>query len=389
MKRSLIFANPYPHHCHFTILGLKNLRKYYIYSICPGWDLQVLRGLWNTHPPRFADSNLSNIYIAIGFSSIRLIAIILFLCYKIKILDEKKYHKSFYYIVTELACRLVKPSIIYTYHHYFSNLRDITHLEGTLWVNEQIIEPDPFDVNFDKQILSHVSSNITVSPFSCKSINSKNKSRFVQVAYGGDTVRFLNKNAHRKSNNKTITLDSNQFIIVARSNDKRKGIDLFYEALMRIDQDLWEHLKKDVSIYICGSVDVSWSRKFADIQNHSRQKIFIGQLPKEEYLQILRKASVFIMPSRREGMPPAALEACWQCIPCIISKECNLTMFKDNKHGYIVSSKNHIELLEAIKKMLSSHNLIRSFRANLLSDNNLYEWQGYINSLQFLDNVEI
>lgn len=142
----------------------------------------------------------------------------------------------------------------------------------------------------------------------------------------------------------------------------RKGIDILLDAIHLI---IFTHRVKNVSLVLIGSGQdldkISKISKELKIEQHVK---FSGEV--KDPISEMLNYNAFVLPSRREGMPNALLEAMSIGIPCIAS-DCNTgprEIISDNENGLLVTSENSIELAKSMMKIYSSEKLRRHLGVN-------------------------
>jgi GalNAc-alpha-(1->4)-GalNAc-alpha-(1->3)-diNAcBac-PP-undecaprenol alpha-1,4-N-acetyl-D-galactosaminyltransferase len=142
----------------------------------------------------------------------------------------------------------------------------------------------------------------------------------------------------------------------------RKGIDILLYAIHLI---IFTHKVKNVSLVLIGSgkdLDkISKMSKQLKIEQHVK---FSGEV--KDPISKMLNYNAFVLPSRREGMPNALLEAMSIGIPCIAS-DCNTgprEIISNNKNGLLVPSESSIELANSMVKIYSSEKLRRYLGVN-------------------------
>lgn len=142
-------------------------------------------------------------------------------------------------------------------------------------------------------------------------------------------------------------------LAVGRIGDKSKNIELFIEALTKIDI----HLLKDWKIYLVGSITnefLIWMNN--KIKNHTllNEKIIItGHIYNKALLyDIYSKSSIFVMPSKSESWGLAITEAMYFSNYVIATNCCDAfkeMLYNENeKYGCIVENEN----IDAFKSAL-------------------------------------
>ncbi|MHA1676313.1 MAG: glycosyltransferase family 4 protein [Candidatus Njordarchaeales archaeon] len=99
---------------------------------------------------------------------------------------------------------------------------------------------------------------------------------------------------------------------------------------------------------------------------HVESKVFlIGPLKREEVAKYLAKASIFVFPSIREGMPKSVLEAMSAGKPVVASDIPGIReIIKDGVNGILVPPKNPRKLAEAILTLLEDGSLRKKLSRN-------------------------
>ena len=141
-----------------------------------------------------------------------------------------------------------------------------------------------------------------------------------------------------------------------------KGIEEFVEAF-KIVKSKYVH----VECFIAGSFDAGASDY---LSHYDYQKIFehhdlnyIGEIDHENVDRVYKLGDVFVLPSDREGLPKAALEAAAVGIPLILSnvpgcRECI------SNNGYLVQKSNVTELASKMEAFVTNKDLIKNMGKN-------------------------
>ena len=92
-------------------------------------------------------------------------------------------------------------------------------------------------------------------------------------------------------------------------------------------------------------------KTFASLKESSIE--FLGEISYKEMNNLYNKATVFVLPSYREGLPKAALEAASTGMPLVLSdvpgcREC----VEDNFNGYLVKQKDVNDLASKMEKFI-------------------------------------
>lgn len=139
-------------------------------------------------------------------------------------------------------------------------------------------------------------------------------------------------------------------IIFVGSVQKSKGIDILLDAFSRIKSEFPEH-----KILIVGRIEeknyFKGLQSFMEKSNLRGRVIFAGEKRHEEIPELLRKSSLFVLPSRTEGYGIALAEAVACGLPCIASSAVP-SAYEFPRKCKIVASASAEELAEAMRKVL-------------------------------------
>lgn len=105
--------------------------------------------------------------------------------------------------------------------------------------------------------------------------------------------------------------------------------------------------------------------------------IFTGSLSKSQIIEYYQNATIFVLPSYREGFPTSLMEAMSCGIPSIATDvEGSAELIKDRKNGLLVSPKNAEKLAESIIYLLENEgfrNMIGANARDYIVKN--YDWE--------------
>ena len=132
---------------------------------------------------------------------------------------------------------------------------------------------------------------------------------------------------------------------------KKKGIEILIEAVKLLPEDFFNNFEFE----ICGPGEEIYLKfikdkiKNSNLGNNLRFKNFVKR---DEKINYLSKASVFVLPSFEEGDSIALKEALAMSIPVIISKQCRLSLVEEYNAGIVIelSAKNLTESLIQLSK---------------------------------------
>ena len=184
---------------------------------------------------------------------------------------------------------------------------------------------------------------------------------------------FINKNISKKSNSLLIKgngINTKKFPFVER-NDKKELTFLFAARLLK-SKGLNEFLEAGkilmakypkTKFIVAGGVDFEDPETISEKTYESLNKSgieFLGQVPHEKMNNLYKKATIFVLPSYREGLPQAALEAASTGMPLILTdvpgcREC----VTDNVNGYLIRKKDSNDLISKMEKFILNPEIIR------------------------------
>lgn len=110
-------------------------------------------------------------------------------------------------------------------------------------------------------------------------------------------------------------------------------------------------------IMICGTGPLEQElRELAFQWNLEKQCHFLGF--RSDVKTLLMISDLFVMASKREGLPRSTMEAMAAGLPCIVSKiRGNVDLIDDGKGGYTIEPNDYEAFGEAINKVLSDDTL--------------------------------
>jgi len=206
-----------------------------------------------------------------------------------------------------------------------------------------IYEYPPAD--FESRIES-ASPFITISQFN-RSYLQKKFPRLqdkIQVVHCGVDLQKLPHRPSRKMG-KPIRL-----LTVARL-EKVKGVDILLDSC----RDLMER-GVDFECWIAGHGSQRWLLESQRDQLGLGSRIhFLGALPRADILNLYSTADIFILPSRREGIPVSVMEAMAVGLPVIAPRVTGLPeLVNHDQNGWLVGPNNPSELANAVITLIES-----------------------------------
>jgi glycosyltransferase involved in cell wall biosynthesis len=171
-------------------------------------------------------------------------------------------------------------------------------------------------------------------------------------------------------------IDLNQFNYIDRFNDNNdENMKFLFASKLLKDKGLEEFL--DASLYIkskysncsfniAGQFDPSNNQSisknsFEMISEHPDLN-YHGYIPNSDMNQLLEKHHILVLPSYREGLPAAVIEAAATGMPLIVTNVpgCS-SLVEDNKNGYLIKPRSSSSIIEAMEKILKNKARLREF----------------------------
>lgn len=377
----VLFINPQGQHSYFTYLGLSQ-SKYSLHILCPPLLLQLLLRRWK---------NSGLLTLSPGFFEVVFfwpLSLLFFFFYRSHLFSEALYLRFFLYL-SRLYLFFNHFDVVYVYQDYCLPLFDHLLSVGTRIFCEVIIDINEKSDNFYSSMKALASASKRIFPsrnMHCVSFFSHTNSIF--LPYGGDKLPYLCKSRvpitsfHSCHSVLSVSLlQSSSFVVAVRATSSRKGLDLFLDSLKQFsfsDPDLCSC----TYFHICGDlVQPHFKYLAAVLSSYPNINLTFGRLSQPEYLSFLGRCQLFILPSRLEGASPAALEALYSGIPCILSPQCGVDNFVHMRHGLLLNSLSSHALADSLTYVLSSPDLLSRFKSLLSSDKNLFTWTSYLSGI--------
>jgi glycosyltransferase involved in cell wall biosynthesis len=136
--------------------------------------------------------------------------------------------------------------------------------------------------------------------------------------------------------------DDSQFtVFFAGRLDRQKGVDIVLDSIRHLEQ------QKEIVYNICGSGPLrQLVERFANSYSNVN---FLGYVPDDELVQLYKKASLFLMPSRRETFGLVAMEAMASGTPVIVTDIPGPRTYVRESFGRVVPPSNSKALADAIE----------------------------------------
>lgn len=229
-----------------------------------------------------------------------------------------------------------KKKVIYTAHgfHFF---------KGASFVNRTIIKW------IEEWLAHYTDAIITINKEDYEAAKKMRLKEGGKVYYvpgvGIDTNIYENIRVDKHAKFHEIGLPENVKvgIVVGDLNDN-KNVKILVKAL--------PNTPKYFHLIVCGlGPNLSVLKKLAEDMNVSERIHFLGF--RQDIKELYAISDVFIMASKREGLPRSTMEAMCMGLPCVLSNiRGNVDLINEGEGGYLVNPKDFVGFAIAINKVL-------------------------------------
>ena len=385
---SFCFINPFANHSYFTVRALSSVASVYLF--CPPLQIQLFFRAWDTN-----DLALSTVPLKSRLASFS--AICAFLLFRLRLIGHSCYLSLFrFFLIRYLHHTGIHLGFVF-YQDYVANLLAM-HYPGSLRICELIIASDESQPNYLSTISAIQNSSAIVLPTpSLLNLCHDLLHTPIIAPYGGNKIVYQSKPepltqslATPPPKHKYPGILSQTIRIVARAHNYRKGADVFLQSLEILNTMLVSASSPVfLDILICGSiVEPNIKSEYKRVQHllKADRKIHVisKQYQSDSYASLLSSADLFVMPSRLESTSLAALEALWFGVPSILSSQCGVDPFVEDRHGLQLVQHHPAILAQAIYTLSTSIKLREHCRACLAEDRHLFSWSEYFLSYKNL-----
>ena len=113
--------------------------------------------------------------------------------------------------------------------------------------------------------------------------------------------------------------------------------------------------------------------------------LFLGRVPFKNLPALLSQATIFALPSLREGMPYSLLEAMACGKPIVGTNVVGIRdLIKDSKNGLLVPPRNEKELANALLTLLTDRKLRSTFSRNARREALNHSWENISGKIEML-----
>lgn len=205
-------------------------------------------------------------------------------------------------------------------------------------------------------------SSVSICSSICIVQNQDDYDFFISKGFKEESLRIIYGNGidHHQfiDNSPKKDLSIIKFLFVGRLLSD-KGLIEFLDA----SKDLANKYKDRVSIGIAGGIDQNNPANL-DIdrlkENYESQQIrFFGDIKQNEVIKLYKEYDIFVLPSYREGLPRAAIEASLSGMPLILTevpgcKEC----LEDGYNGFFIKIRSSRDILRKMEHFVKNQAII-------------------------------
>ena len=150
-----------------------------------------------------------------------------------------------------------------------------------------------------------------------------------------------------------------KFILYVGRLSYVKGPDILFDAFLEMK------LRKDYSLIFAGPDDNMQNKILNKYKNINKQKniVFLGPLTAIERDYFMQKATLVVIPSRKEAMSMVALESSIVGTPFLATNSCGLDDFIKNSAGFICKA-NSKSLSNKLNYILNDYKTIKTIGIN-------------------------
>lgn len=272
-------------------------------------------------------------------------------CKKLKrVMQEENYdivhtHTPVASACVRLVCRNIKSvKVIYTAHgfHFF---------KGAPIINWLLYYP------IERWLFRYTDTLITINKedfIRAKKTFKANKIEYVP-GVGIDIDKFSKIEIDKKTKLKELGIPENSFVVLSIGElNKNKNHETIIRAIDRVNNHLIHYL-------ICGQGPLEHYLKDLIIDLGLEKKIHLLGVRKD-IGEICKASDLFVMPSFREGLSVALMEALASGLPVLCSNiRGNSDLIEEGKNGFLIKPDNVDEFSKGINKLYESVELREKF----------------------------
>lgn len=272
-----------------------------------------------------------------------------------------------------LAARIKKIPVIHTTHSPW--IADNRNILGSLFVW-------PMQNVFSRLALTWASKIIILSPYELQFINNlvNDKHKIIPIPNGVSGEFF---NAGKNNFKDKYAIKGKLVLFLARIN-KIKGPDVLMAAAKEILAE-----RNDVTFVFAGGDDGYQSELEALSEGNQKIKV-LGRLPREDVVEAYQAADIYVLPSKREGMPLTLFEAMAAGCPVIATPVNNVPYaMSEPENGFFVNYGDAAALKQKILILLADTKLRKKIGAANREKAKNYNWNEIASDIESLYDLTV
>ncbi len=258
-------------------------------------------------------------------------------------------------------CRRNSFDIIHSHHaglssyavHCVAKSLSLPHVV-TVHGSEFFEESNRFFLPFARELCANVNTVVAISEFTRSLAQSAGVEGDIKVIHNGiDEEEFLQEDIFEdKRRNVSLRILNIGWL------RHLKGPDVLVEAMKRVRVPQG----KELSLTICGVIiEPEFVVRIKEMIREIPQevKVELNTTPKrDDILKELKRADIFVLPSRHEGFGIVSLEAMMNHLPVVASRRGGIPeVVVDKVTGFLVNPDNPEEFTQAIQKLIDDEGL--------------------------------
>jgi starch synthase len=183
------------------------------------------------------------------------------------------------------------------------------------------------------------------------------KSKLITVPYGVQTDHFYPSKGERPKKFN---------VLFVGAIGQRKGLSYILDAYKKFQKD-------DTNLTLVGRIigDGAILDEYAGSFTH------IAHVPKSEIADVFRSGSVFLFPTRVEGLPLVVIEAMASGLPVISTDRGPAEIVRDGKDGYVVDANSVDQIVDKLQLLYDDVNLWEQMSHNARTRATEFTWDAY------------
>ena len=200
----------------------------------------------------------------------------------------------------------------------------------------------------------------------------------VIIPNGVDLDRF--RKLSRKDARRELGIKGDKKVILCVANLRaEKGHEYLVEAMESVSTHYHES-----TLFVVGQDYLKGRIKDLVIKKNLQDRIFFaGFVPPDKLPKYMRAADIFVLPSLREGLPIALLEAMAAGLPIVATNVGGMPeIIKEDENGFLVEPMDSQQLAKKIIFLLQNEDIRKRFSSNNTERAKNYNWSTIVTSLE-------